>query len=194
MLEKLRVAMSAVVVLLALLACKNRKVETDDPTVASAVATAVAVPSTAAPPAASASSAPDAGSPAASTSAAKAPGAKCKGLMLHKRCAKECGKDDDCSDPKERCESFSGFDDSGENVQGAMVCVYDANNTPRAAKPALPNIGAPLVNGDCAKGWVPSVKEANKCDKSCNADGECGAGNVCKAVGPVGIGKQCQPK
>ena len=75
-----------------------------------------------------------------------------------------------------------------------MVCVYDKDNEARAPKAALPTIGAPLVNGDCAKGYLPSVKDANKCDKECTADGQCGAGNVCKAVGPVGIGKQCQPK
>lgn len=150
------------------------------PVVTSAAASAT-------PPASVVATAPSA---APSASVAKAP-AKCKGLMLQKRCAEECSSDDDCPDPKERCDTFNGFDDDGQNVMGAMVCQYDADNTPRAAKPTA---GAPLVGSDCPKGWLASVSEANKCDKECKADAECGAGNVCKAVGPIGVGKQCQKK
>jgi hypothetical protein len=70
-----------------------------------------------------------------------------------------------------------------------MVCVYDANNTPRKA---LPTVDAPpLQNGDCPKGYISSVTNAKGCDKQCNTDAECG-GNKCKAVGPIGVGKQCQ--
>jgi hypothetical protein len=186
--ERFSAALGATVVLVAVLACKGK---TEDVGPASSAATTATATETATATASSdtaAASASGATKPSASASAK--PKSTCHGLMIGKRCAKECVKDDDCSDPKERCAPFSGADDDGQDVQGAVVCQYDKDNEPRAAKPT---VGVPAPKGgDCAAGWAPSVSEANKCDKECKTDAECGPGNKCKAVGPQGSGKQCQ--
>ena len=184
--ERLGAALGAGLVLLAVLACKGKSEDVTPTASATAVATETAAPS-------ASSEAPAVSASAATTPSATAsakPKSACHGLMIGKRCAKECVKDDDCSDPKERCAPFSGADDQGQDVQGAVVCQYDKDNEPRAA---APTVGVPAPKGgDCAKGWTASVSEANKCDKECKTDAECGPGNKCKAVGPIGSGKQCQ--
>jgi hypothetical protein len=186
--DRLSTGLSAVVVLLAALACKGKTEDVAPPSSASAVTTATAAPSASSDtPAASASAATTA---TASATAKVKPAAVCHGLMLNKRCAKSCTGDSDCPDPKERCAPFSGSDDDGQDVQGAVVCQYDKDNEPRAA---AQTVGVPAPKGgDCADGWAPSVSEANKCDKECTSDAQCGPGNKCKAVGPQGSGKQCQ--
>lgn len=181
-------ALSTMVVVVAALACKG-KADGDTP---AASATPVTNDTATAPPATASDTAPASASapPPPPSAAVKPPAAKCKGLMINKRCARECTTDSDCPDPRERCDRFSGFDDNNQDVQGAVVCQYDKDNEPRAAAPTV-GVAAP-AGGDCAQGWLPSVTDANKCDKECKADAECGPGNKCKAVGPVGIGKQCQ--
>jgi len=204
--DRLSAALSTVVVLLAVLACRGKSGNGGPD---SAVATTPATTDTAAASASSDTPAASASASATPSATAKVkPATACHGLMIGKRCAKECMKDTDCSDPKERCAPFSGSDDSGQDVQNAVVCQYDKDNEPRvigaapsttasaaasAAKPLTATVGVPAPKGgDCAKGWAPSVSEANKCDKECKTDAECGTGNKCKAVGPMGSGKQCQ--
>lgn len=205
--DRLSTGLSAVVVLFAALACRGKS---GDGTPDAAVTTTAAT-DTATTTASSDTAAPSASAATTATATATAkvkPTSTCHGLMINKRCAKECMGDKDCSDPKERCAPFSGSDDSGQDVQGAVVCQYDKDNEPRvigaapsasavadagAPKAVTATVGVPAPKGgDCAAGWAPSVSEANKCDKECTTDAQCGAGNKCKAVGPKGSGKQCQ--
>lgn len=185
--ERVSVAVSGVMLFAVTLACKSKP---DAPTPAAASAPVVATetaPVASSAPAASASEAP---APSATVVVKAKPTNTCHGLMLNKRCARQCMGDNDCPDPKERCAPFMGTDDDGQDVQGAVVCQYDKDNEPRAAVQTV-GVAAPK-GGDCPDGWSPSVSEADKCDKECKSDGECGPGNKCKAVGPQGSGKQCQ--
>ena len=172
-------------------ACKG-KTDKAEPTAATASASAPAADTApAASSVAPAPSATEAPKPVA-TAKPKPAGSACHGLMLNKRCARECTKDDDCPDPKERCAPFMGSDDDGQDVQGAVVCQYDKDNEPRAA---AKTVGVPAPKGgDCPDGWTSSVSEADKCDKECTSDTQCGPGNACKKVGPIESGKQCQKR
>jgi hypothetical protein len=156
--ERLSTALGATVVLVAVLACKG-KPEGDAPA-SSAVTTAAATETATATASSDTAAASASAATKPSASASAKPKSTCHGLMIGKRCAKECVKDADCPDPKERCAPFSGSDDDGQDVQGAVVCQYDKDNEPRAA---APTVGVPVAKGaDCAKGWLASVSEADK--------------------------------
>jgi hypothetical protein len=148
--EKLSVGLGVMFVVLGALACKGKTDEgSADAAGATAVTTASAV--SADPVASAAPSASVAASAAPKPSATVAAKPTCKGLMIEHRCARECTKDDDCPDPKERCAPFSGSDDDGQNVMGAVVCQYDKDNEPRAVKEAVtgPTVGVKnQKNGD----------------------------------------------
>ncbi len=174
--ESWAMAGASACVLLAVLACKSHK--SDDQTAATA-ATVVAAPTAEVP---KVEDAPDTSVPPKPSASTK-PKPACKGLMIGKRCARECGTSADCPDPKEVCDNFSGFDDDNQDVQGARVCLYDKNNEPRVTAPSGADTVAP--NGDdCPDGWTGPMGD-RKCHKPCSTDKDCHRPNVCMAD-PIG--------
>jgi len=194
------------VVLAALFGCKSNKTEETPTVVAAATETVTA--------AATETAAPDsATAPTTTTTATSAPthagvangkadiispigGTDCPGdyagpLPPENKCHKRCSGNGDCK--SNNCMA----------VQNTKMCmatgmVDDSNGPPEGyvaptatAAPAKQTVGV-TFKGDCPDGWNPSTSEENKCDKECKTDAECGAGNKCKAVGPIESGKQCQ--
>jgi len=119
-------------------------------------------------------------------------------LPPENKCHKKCSSNADCK--SNNCMSI-------QNTRMCMAAgVVDNSNAPpevlaggtpsaTASAPAHAagqTVGVSFKGGDCPDGWNGSVTDANKCDKVCKTDADCGAGNKCKGVGPIGAGKQCQ--
>lgn len=196
--HRISIGLACVWVAAAALACKGKSNDSSAPADSASAAPTPAPPDTSASE--QASSTPPPAKTKAPATAAKPANAACHGLMIDKRCAKECTKDDDCKDPKESCQRFSGSDDDGQDVMGAMLCIYDKDAPPRttgnsaaAAPPSnLPVQGAPKTNGECPKGYVAEPWNDDKCDKQCTSAAECGPNGMCQwtGVGPQSI-MQC---
>lgn len=175
LIEVVSTSAAGALIVVALLACKANK--KDDDTAAAATADTAS----AAPSASVASDPPDTAPPPKPSAKPKS---ACQGLMISKRCARECTKDEDCPDPKEQCAVFNGFDDDGQNVMGAMVCLYDKDNEPRAVGgDQRPDTVKPTVKvaGDdpsCPGDYSGPMMD-NKCHKPCKADKDCHKPNVC---------------
>jgi hypothetical protein len=152
--------------------------------------------------------------PAVAAHAASAkPKAACKGYLIHGRCSATCANGDgDCPDPKERCEMWSGTDDTGLSAMNAPLCIYSASNEPRAKGAPSASSGAWTppqsivmpkytesirapdgrvipTDGKCTSGYGGPIAPYNRCHYLCSGDSDCEKGLRCK---PFKNMKACQ--